>query len=227
MTEAEKRRASVLVAEPDLGERHCLKTALGALGFGTVCDAATHLQALDRLAERAVTHVIFDARKTNMPPKDFLGKVLEMDPKIIALPASGQPDVDDVFDLLILGARGYLVKPFTAETLDQALVMATKGDPLADAVREAEDRNQALSAIMVSSLDRLATLARQARQFETARRDVPKAAAVFERSADLARTFARGGPDALLESLQELCIERGNGPASRLGRLRRQLREKR
>ena len=223
MTPYERGRASVLVVEADSNERNNVRTALKSLGYGSFTDVPNHLSALEKLQERKITHVLFDAKKTNMPPDEFLFKVLENDNSIVAIPSSYEPSVDDVFNLLIKGARGFLVKPFTTDTLEQAIVMATKGEPIADVVLNARDRNEALVAIMMGSLDKAATIMRQAYQFETANREIPRAMGSLRRSAELASIFAKDGQEGLLTALEKFCIERSKGPATRLGRLRKRL----
>lgn len=227
MTPAERGRASVLIVEPDSQERSNLRTALKSLGYGAFTDVAAHAQAFEKLQERKITHVLFDAKKTNMPPTEFLQKLLETDNKIVAIPSSYDPNVDDVFDLLIMGARGFLVKPFTVGTLERSIVTASKGDPMPDVVLNAKDRNEALVAIMMGSLDKAATIMRQAQQFETAKREIPRAMASLRRSAELAQTFCKGGEDGLRDAMEKFCIERSKGPATRLGRLRKRLNTKR
>ena len=224
MTTAERAKASVLCVESDGGDRQNMRTALRSLGYGQFTDAPNHASALERLSDRNFTHVIFEAKKTNMPSKEFLQKLLEYAPQTIAIPSSYEPNVDDVFDLLIIGAKGYLVKPFTVDTLECAIVNATKGEPISQAVLHAKDRNEALVAIMMTSLDKMATILRQAAQFETARREIPRALSGFRRSAELAKTFAKGGNDGLMEAMERFCIERSKGPATRLGRLRQRLK---
>ena len=224
LSTAERSRISILIVEAEAADRNNMRTAFKSLGYGTFSDAPNHVAALEKLQQRKYSHVIFDAKKTNMPPKDFLHKVFEGDPSIVAIPSSYNPNVDDVFDLLIMGAKGYLVKPFTQETVDNAICMASKGEPIADAVLQAKDRNEALIAILMGSLDKAATILRQAQQFETARREIPKALAGLRRSAELAKTFAKGGEDALIEAMEKFCIERGKGPATKLGRLRKKLK---
>ena len=219
----ERQKASVLVVETDNQERHNFRTTLKSLGYGGIGDAPNHSTALERMGERKFTHIIFDAKKTTMPSNEFLTKVFEMDDSIIAMPSSFEPNVDDVFGLLILGAKGYIVKPFTVDTLDRAIIQATKGEPMADAVLKAKDRNEALVAIMMSSLDKAATILRQANQFETAKREIPRAIARLHRSAELAKTFAKDGESGLLLAMETFCIERSKGPASKLGRLRKRL----
>lgn len=224
LTTVERNKASVLIVETEPNDRNNMRTAIKNLGYGGVSDVPNHMAAIEKIQGRRFTHIIFDAKKTNMPTQEFLKKVLEIDSQTIAIPSSYQPNVDDVFDLLIMGARGYLCKPFTADTLELAIAMATKGDPISDAVLQAKDRNEALVAIMMSSLDKTATIMRQAQQFETAKREIPKALGTLRRSAELAKTFAKGGEDGLIEAMEKFCIERSKGPATRLGRLRKRLK---
>ncbi|MCB0317679.1 MAG: response regulator [Bdellovibrionales bacterium] len=226
MTQAERNRAQVIVIEQDAMQRSALRNALRDLGYGGVSDAPNHASALEKFEQRKFTHVIFDAKKSNMPPNEFLQKVLEFDSNVICIPSSFEPNVDDVFDLLIKGARGYLCKPFTTDSLEASIVMASKGEPIADAVLNAKDRNEALVGIMMHSLDKCATIMRQAQQFETAKREIPMAVSRFRTAAGLAQTFAKGGIDGLVDALEQFCIERSKGPATRLGRLRRRLKNK-
>lgn len=224
MTATERGKASVLIVESDPNDRNNMRTAVKSLGYGGISDVPNHLAAIEKIQGRRFTHIIFEAKKTNMPPKEFLQKVLEADSQTIAIPSSYEPNVDDVFDLLIMGARGYLCKPFTSDTIEAAIVMATKGDPISDAVLQAKDRNEALVAIMMGSLDKAAVILRQASQFDTAKREIPRAMATLRRSAELAKTFAKGGENGLIEALEKFCIERSKGPATRLGRLRKRLK---
>jgi DNA-binding NarL/FixJ family response regulator len=227
LTPKERASYTILIVETDRGERQNMRTALKNLGFGGIADAPTHAAALETMQERPVTHIIFDAKKTNMPPSEFVPKVLEMDPKVIMIPTSFEPNVDDVFELLCLGARGYVVKPFTADTVDCAIAAATKGDPIAEGVKNAKDRNEALVAILMGSLDKVANIMRQSRQFETAKREIPKAMKAFKGSAEIASMFAKDGAEGLIIAIEKFCLERSQGPATRLGRLRKRLKTNR
>jgi two-component system chemotaxis response regulator CheY len=223
MTDSERSTSRILLVEPEPTDRNLMRTMLKGLGFSAITESPNHLASLEKFEGRKFTHIIFDARKGNYPIRDWFSQIIEIAPTIIAIPSSPNPSVDDVFELLLLGARGYLVKPFTRDTLDLSVVMATKGEPIADCVKQAKDRNEALVAIMMSSLDRLATVQRQASQFETARREVPRAQAALRRAQDLALTFAKGGEDGLIRALERFCVEKSRGPATRLGRLRKRL----
>jgi DNA-binding NarL/FixJ family response regulator len=223
LTDAERKQANILLVEPQQSMRQGLRLALTALGFGAVTDAVDHQAALQKLDQRGVTHVIFDARKTSMPVKEFLSKALNLDPNLICIASSFEPTVDDVFDLLIGGAKGYVVKPFNSDSLDEAIIQASKGEPISEAILFAKNRNQALAAFIMTSLDKAALIARQATQFETARIDLPKRILGLRRASEVGRLFALGGESKLVEAIMEFCLERGEGPASRLGRIRQRI----
>lgn len=223
LTDLERKNASILIVEPDPAIKNSLRQVISALGFAGISDAADALTALQKFEQRKFTHIIFDAKKTNMSGREFLIKVLDFDENIIAIPSSYEPSVDDLFDLLIVGAKGYLVKPFTESSVDESIVMATKGEPISDAILYARDRNEALVSLIMTAIDKLATIMRQASQFETAKRELPKAHLAFKRALEIGKTFAKGGENQLLEAIVEFCIDRSNGPASKLGRARKRL----
>ncbi|MBN8550221.1 MAG: response regulator [Deltaproteobacteria bacterium] len=223
---AERNAVHLLVVDSDVAMRNSMRQALTSLGYQSISEAPNHALALQKLAERPVTHVIFEAKRTNMPPNDFLTAVLSCDERIICLPSSYEPTVDDIFSLLIAGARGYLVKPFTPETLDDSIIMATKGEAISGAILYAKDRNEALVSLMMTALDKLAITLKQAKNFETAKRELPRRILNFRRAVEISKTFAQGGKPVLVQALLDFCIDRSNGPATRLGRLRKRLGER-
>lgn len=220
MNAIERANACVLIVDPDRGVRSGMRQLLVSLDFPASSEVPNHLQALQKVQERKFTHVIFDAKSTNMPGTEFVTKLFELDDDIVAIPTSWEPTVDDVFSLLVLGANGFLVKPFTLDSLEEAILLATKGEPISESILFAKDRNEALVALEMTALDTLSTIQRQSLQFETARRELPRAIRNFQRTSEIARMFAKGGSDGILETLIEFCCQRAEGPASRLGRAR-------
>ncbi|MCS6961700.1 MAG: response regulator [Deltaproteobacteria bacterium] len=224
LTPAERRAISVLIVESNSQERALLKQILRNLSFETIYEAPSHLVAKEKLLERKVTHVIFECKKLGMPVEQFVAELLELDPKLTLIATSVNPKLDDVFELLTKGTRGYLVKPFTPDGVEQALIIATKAEPFPEAVLKARDRNEALAVLVITALDRLGTILRQTEEFETAKKEVPKAVFMLERAVDMAVTFSRGEEQGYLNSLIEQCIARQNVPSSRLGRLRKRIK---
>lgn len=221
-----RRESHILLVDSEKETRIALKRSLISLGYQHISEAPDNAVGLSKMVDRPVTHVIFDARINTLNAKEFLNKALSLDNNLVIIPSSFNPSLDDVFDLLIGGARGFLVKPFTEYSLDQSVTMATCSEPVSEAVLHAKNRNQALAALVISALDRLSTIMRQANQFETAKREVSVRMLGLKQAIELARTFTQGGNDALLESLIELFVERGSQPASKLGRFRKRLSTK-
>lgn len=222
LSDIERRDSRVLLVDPDNNVRFQLRQTLGQLGFTAISEAHDQAVAISKCGERKPTHLIFDARKTKtFDPREFLKKAMELDPSIVAIAASSEPTIDDVFGLLVLGARGFLVKPFNQISLEASIVEATKGDKMSDAVLGAVSRNAALTAIVLGALDRLSTVLRQAEAFDTAKAEVPMRLMAFKRSVEVSHVFAEGGLEALTDTMVEQCLVRANGSASRLGRARR------
>lgn len=223
LTDIERRKAKVMIVDADHNIRNTLRQALVSLGFMTIADAPDPAAALQKLNETDFTHVIFDVRRGQGAAKDFLTAILELDDRIVAIPSSVDPTIDDVFDLLLFGARSYLVKPFTSGTLDESICWASKGEPISDSILYAKSRNEALASLILTTLDKLAIIMGQSRHFETARRELPRRNLVFRRAVDVAKTFAQGGEAAVLGQLVQMLLIRSHGPAKRLGGARRKI----
>ena len=227
ITNREKNNYAILVIEPDSNERNNLKNALKTLGFQNISDSPNHLSSFEKIEQRHFTHVFFDVNETNMPLIAFITRLFELENNVIAIPCSSKPEIDKVFDMMIHGARGFLVKPFTIDSVDNSITMATKGEPINSLVLQAKDRNEALVAMVMASTDNVASILRQSKEFETARHEVPRYLANLNNSINLAHTFVKGDENDLLNALQKFCIERSKGPSTRLGRLRRKLQHER
>ncbi len=227
LTPKERKKISVLVIESDPDTRQNLRACLQKLGYGSAYFVGDHLAGEKVIAERPFTHIIFEAATTTMPPDAFLTKALTYDSKIIALASSSSPAVDDVFELLRIGARGFLAKPVSVESVDLALLMATKGERFSETILNSKNRNEAFAALAAATLDKAATALRQSKDFATARRDYPHFMGDLRNSVRLGATFAKGGEEQFREDMIEFFVALAQGPASRLGRLRKRLRKQR
>ena len=204
-----------------------VRQALKSLGFVQMSTASTHLAAIEKIKLRNFTHIVFEAKATDMPSLDFVKQILAMDAKTVLIAISDQPRIDDVFGLLRFGARGFLVPPFTTEMLENILTQATEGPALSEAVLNAPDRNAAFTAIILNNLYRLSVAMRQAKEFSTAVRDVKNYDFALKESVDLAQLFCEGSDEDLKEKIIEGCINRAKDAATRLGRLRKKLKKDR
>ena len=221
------RQGPTLIVASDRHLGPQIRQSLSGLGFKSISVAISHGQALERLRDRHFPLVLFEATASNVAPKDFViaAKNLEQDSTLIAL--SNEPRIDQVFELLSLGTRSFLVLPFTSDVLESVVSRAVYGPPFSDAILEAVDRDGALAALILNSLYRLATAMRHARDFSTFLSNVEAYRRALVESVELAKTFSLGGNDVLREKIVDACIIRGQTAATRLGRTRKRLQLKR
>jgi CheY-like chemotaxis protein len=228
MTPAERCRATILLVEPNTADRSHLKACLRSLGFVTIVECPSQNAALDVLGGRRYSHILFDAIKGTMSPDVFVSRARDIngdDTVIIA--TSHEPQLDDVIGLVTKGARGYLRKPFSVDLLEEAVELATKGDPIHEAVLNAEDRNEALLSVVVATMDKAADIAKQAKRYHTASRELPSALQALRRSVYFARTFAKGGEEGYFDALVACFSTCADEPSSRLGKVRQRLNRRR
>ena len=76
----EREKTFLLIIEADNHARAYLKQTLNSIGFSNIAEAPTHIQGLRKFEERPFTHVLFDARPTDMSASDFVRQVLKVDP---------------------------------------------------------------------------------------------------------------------------------------------------
>jgi len=198
-----------------------------SIGFTQITTAASHIQGIEKTKVRNFSHIIFDAKSSDMPTFDFVTQMLSLDEKSIMVAISDQPRIDDVFGLLKLGARGFIIPPFTAEMLESVLLQATNGPALSDAVLASPDRNAAFTSIILNNMYRLTVAMRQSKEYPTAARDVKNYSTYLRESVELAQLFCEGGESNLREKIIEGCINRAQDAATRLGRLRKKLKKER
>jgi hypothetical protein len=118
------------------------------------------------------------------------------------------------------------VKPFTQDSLEEALILATKGDPIPDEILNAPNRNQALAALALTALDSLSIILRQARDYETAQMEISRTKQQFERAVQMGKLFAAGGDEQLMLAYVERALVVSEQSASRLGRTRQRRHKK-
>src|SRR5690606_26371822 len=128
---------------------------------------------------------------TNLDVDHFLSQVRRLDPETVTVASSNEPRTDDVFRLLQLGARGFLVFPFTSEALDESMVFATKGKPIPEHVLQAVDRNVGFVALIASAIDRAAEVLKYSVVSEKDMNEVPVAMASLRRTVETARLFGQ------------------------------------
>jgi DNA-binding NarL/FixJ family response regulator len=223
----DRQRFSVLVVVAKSITSGQLRQSLKTLGFTQVSVVPTHIAALERVKGRNFTHIMFDAKATDMPAIEFVSKMMEIEKEAIMIAVSEEPKIDDVFGLLRAGARAFLVPPLTLDMIEQMIVQASEGPQLSEAVLNAPDRNAAFVAVILNNLYRLSVSMRQSREFKSAERDVKVYNYSLRESVEMAQIFCEGGDDDLREKIMEGCVNRAKDASTRLGRLRKKLKKER
>ena len=215
--------STVLIVTAIAARGNQLRAAMKTIGFNQISSTNSHVEGVARSRYRPFSHVLFDARGTDMEAVEFVKQVFDNDEKTLLIAVSEEPRVDDVFGLLRNGARHFLVIPFTVDTLEGILKDAKEGPPLSDAVLNSPNRNAALTGVILNSLYRQSVLMRQAREFATAKRELEREAMKLMQAVDMALMFCEGNEEDLIHEIMEACITRANTAASRLGRTRKKL----
>lgn len=208
LTRDEREAAKILVVEPNNSLRSSLRNMLMQSGFNNIASVSDYSKAVSKLNDDDYTHVIFDVNNAHIPPIDFLQTVRNMNPSVHAIPASETPSVDDVFDLLLAGAGSYLVKPYNTNAINDSICFASKGEPIANNIGDAKDRDEALIRMVLLSLNKLTLVLKQARRFKTARREVPRKIRAFKHAVRMANQFTTGSPLKFRDLLVDYLIEK-------------------
>lgn len=181
-----------------------MRGLLANIGVSQVGTASTHGRALTKLDQESFSHCIFSPNETDLSAAEFVEKVREKCPDLVLLVTSEQATAGNIFDLLKLGVRGFIVRPVHTDALEQTLAEVNRIGNIPKVILEAEDRNEALSEMIAGALDEFVKLLRQARKFESAKHSIPDALKRLRSVVALGRQFCDGGE----EKLQEALIER-------------------
>lgn len=221
------RKMATLLVCSDTDTRHNVRQALVALGFSDVTSASSHSIGVTRVKSKKFDLILFDAKASTIPTPDFVEEARQRNKDSTLIALSSEPRIDDVFGLLRFGTHGFVVLPLSSDVLEAEIERAQSGAPLNKHILDAPDRNTAFSGMLLTQLDRIAALMRQSRKYQSAERELPDKMALLEESVYLAKLFAEGGEDTLLEYLKEEFIKRVDRPATRLGRARKRLDKQR
>jgi two-component system, chemotaxis family, chemotaxis protein CheY len=108
-----------LIIDDSVTMRRIIANILVRLGYPDVVHAANGREALDRLATEAVDVVITDWYMPEMNGLDFV-KTLRTTPATSHIPiviVTANAASDDIQHALRLGVKGYVLKPFSVETM--------------------------------------------------------------------------------------------------------------
>jgi two-component system chemotaxis response regulator CheY len=103
--------------------RRIVRNLLKELGFTNVQEAEDGVDALQKLGDGNFDFVVSDWNMPNMTGIELLRKI-RSEPALKHLPVlmvTAEAKRDNIIEAAQAGASGYIVKPFTAATLDEKL----------------------------------------------------------------------------------------------------------
>ncbi|MCB0359451.1 MAG: hypothetical protein KDD44_07435 [Bdellovibrionales bacterium] len=207
-----------------------LRTALKSIGISNVTPFPTLAEALPRATMSETSHIFIDLspnEKEELGALEFVQLTREQNPDVIVIVISEDPGVDNVFELIQAGSRGFLVPPPTLGSVEHVLIQATSGPPFAESLLRAPDRNAAFAALVLDLLYRVATVRRELREGKHSETVYQKFWRALVTTVNMARVFAEGGEARFLEKLYDECIRRSDPSRTRLGSVRKNLTSKR
>ncbi|WP_363320214.1 chemotaxis response regulator CheY [Ferrovum sp.] len=103
--------------------RRIVRNLLKELGFTNVIEAEDGVDALNKLRAGDIEFVVSDWNMPNMTGIDLL-RAIRKDPALKHLPVlmvTAEAKKENIIEAAQAGASGYIVKPFTAATMDEKL----------------------------------------------------------------------------------------------------------
>ena len=103
--------------------RRIVRNLLKDLGFANVQEAEDGIDALNRLREEEFDFVVSDWNMPNMTGIELL-RAIRSDAKLEHLPVlmvTAEAKRENIIEAAQAGANGYIIKPFTAATLDEKM----------------------------------------------------------------------------------------------------------
>ena len=117
------KNMEVLVVDDFATMRRIIKNLLKQVGYKNITEAEDGVAALSILKSQKIDFIISDWNMPNMNGLDFL-KAVRADNELSGLPflmVTAEALKDKIVSAIKAGVSGYIVKPFTAETLDEKI----------------------------------------------------------------------------------------------------------
>lgn len=211
-----------------------LRQVMMAAGFNDINVSNSFLGGLKEAKERDTQIILFDAETaigSEISSQQFVEYAKKLRKDMILIAVSQEPSGDNLFSLLQVGTKGFLIPPFTPAALEEAFEQIKEGNELSEDVLQAEDRDTAFAKMLADDLDRLA---KNVRANERRSEEASKAMDEFRRMVKMARFFSQLGDKVLfqrfydhVEQLASKDEEDDDNPKTRLRKTREKLRQQR
>jgi two-component system chemotaxis response regulator CheY len=114
---------NILVVDDFSTMRRIIINLLKDLGYKDIIEADDGIKALQRLSTNKVDFIITDWNMPNMDGLTLLKSIRANDAtkNIPVLMVTAEAQKDNILEAAKAGANGYIVKPFTQQTLDEKI----------------------------------------------------------------------------------------------------------
>ena len=115
---------SILVVDDEPDMRIALSHALSRSGYAVDC-ASSGFEALEKFKKDNYSMVITDMKMPEMTGMELLGKVKGMSPQVPVIMITAYGTINNAVEAMQEGASDYILKPFSAETLEATVKKAS------------------------------------------------------------------------------------------------------
>ena len=222
---------NILVVCLDAAVSHQLRSGLQELNLGKVEGVFSHKVALQKIVEKKYQHIFFDSTSKDMEVSDFVKRVKDISPDSGLIILVEKINIDDAFAFLKSGLQSFLVVPFTFDSVEQSMKYASSDNVIREDLLQDKDYHKTLAEVALTNFNMLCRL-------KTLLKENPKDGAAnlkslikdreaeFKKAVELARSVSESA--AVFQTVVvDKCLEHATNGSTRLGKVRRALREKR
>ncbi len=128
-------RPNVMVVDDDPATRQQLQRAYAESGYSVVTLSSAE-EALHRLEEDDIDFVITDLKLPGMEGVQFISRTCQKYPELPVIAITGDAEIQTAVDVLKLGARDFVSKPFDPEAVLESTRAALEGTRAAMEIRQ-------------------------------------------------------------------------------------------
>ncbi|MGB0717659.1 MAG: response regulator [Phycisphaerae bacterium] len=111
----------ILLVDDSRTIRSIQKNVLSQLGYNEIDEAEDGVQALTRFHQERPDLMLVDWNMPNMDGITLVRKIREIDKKIPMMMCTTEAEKSRVLEAIKAGVNNYIVKPFTAESLQEKI----------------------------------------------------------------------------------------------------------
>lgn len=116
---AHPQTALIVDDMPDM--RALLRATLIKLGVDSVDEAEDGAQALATYQQKNIDMVFLDINMPGVSGLELLAELKRLDPNVHVVMVSGESSISNVRAAIGFGARGFVVKPYSVEKIEEAI----------------------------------------------------------------------------------------------------------